>query len=66
VLQGGGSVKAVEAKAHAVSQYQTFNAKRKAVRHAAADAAIAALKAQEKALPRSAKKPRKTNSRKTN
>ena len=61
VLRGGGSVKTVQAKAHALSEYQAFNAKRKALRHAAADAAIAALKAQEKALPKPPKAKRKTN-----
>jgi hypothetical protein len=37
-----------------------FNAKRKAIRHAEADAALAALKAQEKLLPKPARKARRT------
>ena len=58
VLRGGGSVKTTQARAHALEQYQAFSAKRKAVRHAAADAALAALKAQEKLLPKSPRKKR--------
>jgi len=61
VLRGGGSVKTVQAKAHALDQYKMFNAKRKAIRHAAADAAIAALKAQEKALPKPPRQKRKAD-----
>lgn len=60
VLRGGGSVKTASAKAHALEQYRTFNEKRKAVRHAEADAALAALKAQEKLLPKVARRSRKT------
>jgi hypothetical protein len=56
VLRGGGSVKTADAKAHALEQYKRFNTQRKAVRHAEADASLAALKAQEKLLP---KPPRK-------
>lgn len=58
VLRGGGSVKATQAKAHALEQYKEFNAKRKAVRFAEADAALAALKAQEKLLPKPPRKKR--------
>ena len=58
VLRGGGSVKTAQAKAHALEQYKIFNAHRKALRHAEADAAIAALKAQEKLLPKPARKKR--------
>jgi hypothetical protein len=60
VLRGGGSVKTAQAKAHALEQYRAFNEKRKAVRHAEADAAIAALKAQEKLLPKTPKKRKST------
>jgi len=56
LLRGGGSVKASEAKAHALEQYREFNEKRKAIRHAEADASLAALKTELKSLP---KKPRK-------
>lgn len=59
VLRGGGTVKTVQAKAHALEQYKLFNAKRKAVRHAEADAALAALKAQEKLLPKPTRKTRR-------
>ncbi len=58
VLRGGGSVKTAQAKAHAQEQYRVFNEKRKAVRFAEADAALTALRAQEKILPKS---PRKRN-----
>jgi hypothetical protein len=57
VLRHGGVVKSATAKAHAHKQYKLFNEKRKAIRHAQADADLAALKAQEKVLPK-AKKPR--------
>jgi hypothetical protein len=60
VLRGGGSVKTARAKAHALDQYRSFDAKRKAIRHAEADAALIALKAQEKSLPKPARKSRKT------
>ncbi|MGM4988762.1 RhuM family protein [Tardiphaga sp. 841_E9_N1_2] len=58
VFRGGGSVKTSQAKAHAFEQYREFNEKRKAIRHAEADAAIALLKEQNKLLP---KTPRKRN-----
>jgi hypothetical protein len=61
VLRGGGSVKTAEAKAHALEQYRAFNEKRKAIRHAEADAALAALKAQEKLLPKPTRKTRRTS-----
>lgn len=51
VLRGGGTVKAAKAKAHALNEYKQFNEKRRAVRHAEADAALALLKQQEKLLP---------------
>lgn len=53
VLKGGGSVKSAAAKAHAHEQYKQFNEQRRAVRQADADAAIAQLLKQEKALPKS-------------
>jgi len=59
VLRGGGSVKTSQAKAHALQQYQAFKEKRKAIRHAEADAALAALKAQEKLLPKPPRQRRK-------
>jgi hypothetical protein len=55
VLRGGGSVKTAQAKEHAVTQYRMFDERRKALRFAQADAAIAALKAQDKQLPNAAK-----------
>ena len=60
VLRGGGSVKTTQARAHALEQYKSFNEKRKAIRHAEADANLAALKAQEKLLPKSPRKKRNT------
>lgn len=56
VLRGGGAVKATQAKAHALGQYEQFDEKRRALRHAEADAALALLKQQEKLLP----KPKRT------
>jgi hypothetical protein len=53
VLRGGGSVKTAQAKTHAIDQYQSFNEKRKTIRRAEADASLAALRAQEKLLPKS-------------
>ena len=50
VLRGGGSVKAGHAKAHALEQYRIFSEKRKALRHAEADASLAALKAEMQSL----------------
>ena len=60
VLRGGGTVKTVKAKAHALEQYRTFNERRRALRHAEADKALAALKAQDKALPKARKPPKST------
>jgi hypothetical protein len=56
LLRGGGSVKAAQAKAHALEQYRAFDQKRKTIRHAEADAALAALRAQEKLLPKTPRK----------
>jgi hypothetical protein len=58
VLRGGGSVKTAQAKSHALEQYRSFSEKRKAIRHAEADAALAALRAQEKLLPKPPRKPK--------
>ncbi|MET4487668.1 RhuM family protein [Bradyrhizobium sp. LA7.1] len=52
LLRGGGSVKTEQAKAYALAQYKAFNEKRKALRFAEADAALKALKAEEKSLPK--------------
>ncbi|WP_456639195.1 hypothetical protein [Bradyrhizobium sp. USDA 10063] len=46
-------MKTGDAKAHAVEQYKQFNERRRAVRQAQVDEAIARLKQQEKALPKS-------------
>ena len=62
MLRGGGSVKTSTAKAHALEQYKVFSAKRKAIRHADADAALASLRAQEKLLPKIARKPARKSS----
>lgn len=56
VLRGGGSVKTVKAKAHALEQYRIFNEKRRVIRHAQADATLAALKSQGKLLPKKGKR----------
>jgi len=53
VLRGGGSVKTTQARAHALEQYKQFNEKRRAIRHAQADAVLSQLKQQEKLLPKS-------------
>lgn len=58
VLRSGGSVKTTQAKAHALDQYKEFNEKRRAIRHAEADAAIGLLKKQEKALPKTKRVPK--------
>ena len=55
VLRGGGSVKTIQAKEHAVTQYRAFDQKRKDIRHAQADAALTALRAQDKKLPKSSR-----------
>lgn len=53
VLRGGGTVKTAQAKAHALEQYRIYSETRKALRHAEADASLAALKAEMKYLPKS-------------
>jgi hypothetical protein len=55
VLNHGGVVKSTAAKSHANEQYQLFDEKRKAIRRSQADAALAALKATDKQLPKGAK-----------
>jgi hypothetical protein len=56
VLTHGGVIKAQVAKTHAHEQYRIFNEKRRALRHAQADAALAELKANEKKLPKTKQK----------
>jgi hypothetical protein len=58
VLRDGGHVSADEAKAKAAREYALFDTHRKAARKAEADQALAALKATDKALPRT-RTPRK-------
>ncbi len=60
VLRRGGSVKSITAKKHAHEQYGIFNEKRRALRHAEADARIAALRGQEKTISKVSKKRKKT------
>lgn len=50
VLRQGGKVKSSTAKQHAFHEYEKFNAKRRALRQADADANLSALKDQEKVL----------------
>lgn len=52
VLQSGGSVSAIEAKAHAEREYANFAADRKRLGHDQADQAIAAIKEAEKGIAR--------------
>ncbi|MGE4304745.1 MAG: RhuM family protein [Novosphingobium sp.] len=52
VLDRGGNVSKADADRHAERQYKIFNDKRKADRRLEADRAMAALKAQAKALPK--------------
>jgi len=56
VLRGGGTVKTIDAKAHAIEQYKEFNERRRAVRQAEADAAMALLRQQEKSLPKAGRR----------
>jgi hypothetical protein len=56
VLRHGGSVKMVTAKRHAENEYEKYKAKLKAMRHSAADKAIADIKATQKALPKGRKR----------
>ncbi|WP_324740107.1 RhuM family protein [Tsuneonella sp. CC-YZS046] len=58
VLTHGGNVLKKDADRHAERQYEIYNAKRKAERQLEADRAMAALKEQNKALPK-AKRPKK-------
>lgn len=57
VLTSGGSIGMDTAKAHAEKQYEIFDAKRKAERHAEADRAMRALREADKSLPK-ARRPR--------
>jgi hypothetical protein len=57
VLAGGGHVSKKDADRHAERQYEIYNAKRKAERQLVADQALAALKEQNKELPK-AKRPK--------
>lgn len=50
VLRGGGSVKMAVAKQFAEQEYGKFKEQQKQIRHELADQAIAAIKAQEKAI----------------
>lgn len=62
LLRHGGVVKTEKAKAHAREQYKLFDRRRKIARHAEADAVLAALKAQEKTLPKTKRARVKTSS----
>lgn len=53
VLRTGGSVSSEAAKRHAAEQYKFYDAKRRELRHAQADASIAELQKQQKALAKS-------------
>lgn len=50
VLRSGGSVSMSDATRHAEREYEKFKAKQKRLRHAQADSAIAAIKAEQKRL----------------
>jgi hypothetical protein len=52
VLSSGGSVSSAQAKAHAEREYDRYQQKQKAIRHAEADQAIAEIRALEKSLPK--------------
>jgi hypothetical protein len=56
VLAHGGSVKSTAAERHAKEQYRVFDEKRRARRHAEADAQMAELIRSEKTLPKSRRK----------
>ncbi|HEX7775346.1 MAG TPA: RhuM family protein [Parvibaculum sp.] len=55
VLRGGGRISTDKAKALAEKEYGLFDKKRREIRHAEADAQLAALKAANKSLGRSSK-----------
>lgn len=55
VLRHGGSVSMVDAQRHAEETYARFKAEQKKLRHEQADAAIAAIKAETKRLPKARK-----------
>ena len=52
VLRTGGSMKALDAKAHAEREYQRFDERRREQRHREADERIAALAREAKGLPK--------------
>lgn len=56
VLSHGGHVMKKDADRHAERQYEIYSAKRKAERQIKADRALAALKSQEKTLPKSSRR----------
>lgn len=56
VLCSGGRVSMTDAKRHAEAQYEKYKISQKAIRHAQADEAIAQLKREQKALPKSRRK----------
>jgi hypothetical protein len=58
VLTHGGSVKSSAAERHVKEQYRVFDEKRRALRHAEADAQIAELLKKERALSKSRRKKR--------
>jgi hypothetical protein len=53
VLRTGGSVSSETAKRHAAEQYEYYDAKRRELRRAEADASITELQKQQKTLPKS-------------
>ena len=57
ILAGGGGVKTGEARRHAESQYEAFDARRRIERHREADGRIVDLARQAKTLPRTSGKP---------
>ncbi|SDA33773.1 RhuM family protein [Sphingomonas sp. NFR15] len=59
VLTHGGSVSAPDAKRHAERQYEIYSAARKAERQIEADKMMAALKAQDNALPKTSRPTRR-------
>lgn len=59
VLGTGGSVSSTAAMDHAAEQYEIYDEKRRAVRHAQADADIAELRKQGKAISRSRRRTKK-------
>lgn len=56
VLRSGGRISTNKAKAHAEKEYELFDRRRREIRHAEADAQIAALKAVDKSIGKPPKK----------